>query len=58
MGAKVGDFMSLPPQVMEEAGLDPDEISVENIGDFLTFLNDELKWPLTRIAERLKQSGL
>ena len=58
MGAKVGNFMSLLPQVVEEAGFYPYESSVENIGDFLTVLNDEMKWPLAKIAERLKQSGL
>jgi hypothetical protein len=58
VGAKAGYFMSLSSEAVEKAGLDPDEISIENIGASLTVLNDELKWPFARIAERLNQSGL
>jgi hypothetical protein len=50
--------MSLVPEAMENAELDSDGISAKNIGDFLAVLNDELKWPFAKIAERLIQSGL
>ena len=58
LGSKVRNFMNLPDEVVKKAGLDPDEVSAENIGDFLTVLNDKLKWPFARIAERFSQSGL